>query len=524
LIVSADTSCSTKPLAAMDNSECLHGAQLEATVREVVASSAAIDVHTHLFPHQHGGLLLWGIDELLTYHYLVSEFFMVAPASVTHADFFASPKSKQADLVWKYLFLERSPISEAQLGVLTCLRKFGLGEHLLRKDLAAIRAWFEQQSPLEHTDRVFDLAGLRYVVMTNVPFDHGEADTWVRPTAQIDASSHSFNENDVLEQTFCSKRFKTALRCDPILKGDWGTILACLATRGLPETLEGARAFLRAWAKVYSPEYVFASTPADFVYGSADTPRQPGWPTATKLIDEVLLHVAKELGLPVALKLGAKRGMNEALNPCGGGDGVCISDVGPLEEMCRANPTVKFLATFLSRVNQHEVCVLAQKFRNLHIYGCWWYCNNPSIIEEMTRMRLEMLHTAFTAQHSDSRVLDQLVYKWSHSRRIIGDSLCRQYRLLDEACWPITLEDVQRDVGRLLGGSYEEFLARDLTNQATDVKETTHGAVGDGRKELVPIPPPPQAGSDGTRQSWRRQGRNFERFCLAQGSVGCGCC
>jgi len=421
------------------------------------------------------------------------------------------------------LFLERSPISEAQLGVLTCLRKFGLGEHLLQKDLAAIRAWFEKQNSLEHTDRVFELAGLRYVVMTNVPFDQREADTWVRPTAQIDANTHCFEETDVLEQTFCSKRFKTALRCDPILKGDWGTISACLVAPGLPDTLDSARTFLRAWAKVYSPEYIFASTPADFVYGSADVPRQPGWPTATTMIDEVMLQVAKELGLPVALKLGAKRGMNEALNPCGGGDGVCISDVGPLEEICRSNPTVKFLATFLSRVNQHEVCVLAQKFRNLHIYGCWWYCNNPSIIEEITRMRLEMMHTAFTAQHSDSRVLDQLVYKWSHSRRIIGDSLCRQYALLDEVGWAITQEDVQRDVWRLLGGSYEEFLARDFTTEATDVKEAMQGAISEV-KEFMPVPPPPQPSSATMCQSWRRQGRNFERFCLAKGSVGCGCC
>jgi hypothetical protein len=32
-------------------------------------------VHTHLFPDTHGELMLWGIDELLTYHYLVAEYF-----------------------------------------------------------------------------------------------------------------------------------------------------------------------------------------------------------------------------------------------------------------------------------------------------------------------------------------------------------------------------------------------------------------------------------------------------------------
>ena len=43
-----------------------------------VASVSVIDLHTHLLPPTHGPLCLWGIDELLTYHYLVAEYFMTA--------------------------------------------------------------------------------------------------------------------------------------------------------------------------------------------------------------------------------------------------------------------------------------------------------------------------------------------------------------------------------------------------------------------------------------------------------------
>lgn len=57
--------------------------------------------------------------------------------------------------------------------------------------------------------------------------------------------------------------------------------------------------------------------------------------------------------------------------------GVCLSVADD------GDARVKFLATFLSRVNQHEAAVLANKFPNLHLYGCWWYCNNPSIIREV---------------------------------------------------------------------------------------------------------------------------------------------
>lgn len=121
---------------------------------------------------------------------------------------------------------------------------------------------------------------------------------------------------------------------------------------------------------------------------------------------------------------------------------------------------VKFLVTFLSRVNQHELCVVANKFGNLHVYGCWWYCNNPSIIKEMTQMRLEILGTAFTVQHSDARVLDQIVYKWKHSRRVISEILIEQFTKLAKSSWKFTRSDVKRDVWKLFGGSYLEFLQK----------------------------------------------------------------
>lgn len=51
-----------------------------------------VSVHTHLLPPEHGRLMLWGVDELLTYHYLVAEFFQTAPLSLSHDAFFALPK------------------------------------------------------------------------------------------------------------------------------------------------------------------------------------------------------------------------------------------------------------------------------------------------------------------------------------------------------------------------------------------------------------------------------------------------
>ena len=186
------------------------------------------------------------------------------------------------------------------------------------------------------------------------------------------------------------------------------------------------------------------------------------WYTATELIDQVMIPVAKLLNLPIAMKFGACRGMQVGLNPCGGGDGVTVADTAPLKKMLQLYPKVKFLVTFLSRVNQHEICVMSQKFRNLHIYGCWWYLNNPSMIESITKMRLEMLGTAFTSQHSDARVMDQIIYKWEHSRNAICNVLVKQFEQLMRTGWVLTKEDVEKDVERLLGGAYCEFMNKNL--------------------------------------------------------------
>ena len=65
-------------------------------------------------------------------------------------------------------------------------------------------------------------------------------------------------------------------------------------------------------------------------------------------------------------------------------------------------------------------------------------------------MRIELLGLSMTAQHSDARVLDQLIYKWSHSRRVIADVLKDKYRDLAATGWGITPHEIQRDVRNAL--------------------------------------------------------------------------
>src|SRR5215470_4802589 len=50
-------------------------ADLRRQVEDVVKTAPVIDIHTHLYPPEFGDLSLFGIDELMSYHYLIAETF-----------------------------------------------------------------------------------------------------------------------------------------------------------------------------------------------------------------------------------------------------------------------------------------------------------------------------------------------------------------------------------------------------------------------------------------------------------------
>ena len=405
--------------------------ELREAVRRVVDRTPLLDVHTHVYPPSFGDLLLWGVDELITYHYLVAEFFRVA--SMDYETYWALPKTEQADHIWQALFVERSPISESRRGVLTCLKAFGLD--VASRDLAAFRDYFASQSTEDHIDNVFRLANARCVIMTNNPFDDAERPLWEKGVEQ-------------------DPRFLPALRVDELLVNLPGAA-AKLKSMGydVSEGLDAKdcaeiRRFLEDWLDRMRPVYMAASLPPTFMY--------PEDSAMGRVLDECFLPVGSERNVPFAMMVGVKKLVNPALRVAG--DSVGKSRIEAVENLCAANPANKFLLTYLSRENQHECCIAARKFRNLHIFGCWWFLNNPSIIDEITRERLETLGLSMTPQHSDARVLDQLVYKWPHSRRIIGGALQDKYADLLATGWQPTEEEIERDVALLFGGSFEAFI------------------------------------------------------------------
>jgi hypothetical protein len=441
-------------------SKTLTRASLPKTVAHILQKQPIVDMHTHLYPPTFGtpdpnktgkvdpaGLLLWGLDELLTYHYLVAEVYRVVPATkLSYDDFWKMPKTAQADHIWKHLFVERTPVSEACRGVLTCLKLLGLDAG--KKELPRLRKWFAQQDPEKYIDRVMELSNVESITMTNPVFDDNERARWLKdaPTLRGDP------------------RFTTVLRIDPILR-NWPLAAKKLTEWGFDagdgmtlsdKNIEEGRRFLREWLDRQQAIYMALSLPPDFRYPvESNDPAEKAGQTA---LEKIILPVAAERGLPFAMMIGSKMRVNPALGDAG--DMVGKSDAQAVVRLCAGFPNNKFFCTMLARENQHEMCIAARKFGNLMLFGCWWFLNNPSLIEEITRMRLETLGTSMIPQHSDSRVLDQLIYKWTHSRAIIGKVLVDKYADVIATGWKVTEDDVKADVARLFKGNFLEFLKR----------------------------------------------------------------
>ncbi|MDB5084059.1 MAG: hypothetical protein JWN30_945 [Bacilli bacterium] len=406
---------------------------LASTVLQTINDHPITDIHTHLFAPEFGDLLLYGIDELLTYHYLIAE--TMRYSTMEYDAFFKLSKSEQANLIWQTLFVENSPISEACRGVLTTLH--ALGVDTTERNLDKIRAQIDTNDVNVYIQRILKSANVRSVVMTNDPFDPSEREVWLKGYKPAEP-------------------FYSALRIDPLIL-NWPTAHLNLQKWGYqveedltPQTLSEARRFVEDWVDLMNPLYVAVSLPDTFQF--------PAQTLTNRLIEECILPVCRNRNLPFALMIGVKRQVNPALRSAG--DSLGKADPASVEYLCANFPHNKFMVTMLSRENQHELAVIARKFRNLLVFGCWWFLNNPSLIDEITRMRLELLGVSVIPQHSDARILDQLAYKWTHSKKIIGQILVEKYQDLLDTGWNLTSEDIQRDVAKLFGGNFWEFLER----------------------------------------------------------------
>ena len=77
-------------------------------------------------------------------------------------------------------------------------------------------------------------------------------------------------------------------------------------------------------------------------------------------------------------------------------------------------------------------------------------------------MRIELLGVDFTFAASSAKLHDQLIYKWRNGRALLAQALTAKYAAAAERGWHVSRGEIRRDVHRLLGGSFEDFLGKRL--------------------------------------------------------------
>lgn len=409
--------------------------EIHETVEKMLEQQPITDIHSHLFSPNFGDLLLWDIDELLTYHYLVAE--VMRWSDITIQEFWKLSKEAQAQYIWDKLFVERTPISEAARGVLTTLKELGIEPKT--KSLDEYRQYFQTVSKEDQVQKALKTANISDIVMTNDPFDEKERKIWLdgeKPNAE----------------------FHAALRIDPLLN-DYENTSQTLKERGYnieenwnSHSIAEVQRFLEDWIKIMNPLYMAVSLPPDFAY--------PDNSMRTAVIRDCIMPVTRRHNIPFAMMIGVKKRVNPELEDAG--DSVGKADIQSLEHILQDHPENKFLVTMLSRENQHELAVLSRKFNHLMVFGCWWFMNNPELINEITRMRLELLNTSFIPQHSDARVLEQVVYKWRHTKLIMKDILTEKYDDIRQTGWPVTAKDIEQDISALFQENFWHFVQKDF--------------------------------------------------------------
>jgi hypothetical protein len=320
----------------------LNAQQIKSAVEKAIAAQPIVDMHTHLYPPSFGspmagprgksdptGLLLWGVDELLTYHYLVAEVYRVVPANVLpYEQFWKMSKRQQADHIWKHLFIERAPISEACRGVLTAIQKLGLDAS--DPTPAKWREFFESQDPSDYIDRVMQISNVKSITMTNAIFDDNERQRWLdNPNVGKD------------------KRFTPVLRMDPMLR-NWPLAASRINEWGYAATpepnaasIESAKRFLRDWLDRMNPIYMALSLPPEFRYPAP--PDDAVARAGQTILEKAILPVCAEHNIPFAMMIGSRLRVNPALHDAGDMGGV--ADVMSVVNLCREFPKNRFFVT-----------------------------------------------------------------------------------------------------------------------------------------------------------------------------------
>ena len=384
----------------------------------IINSAPIFDLHTHLFPPKHEGYFLLGFKNLLNYHYLIAE--LLTATNIDASTFYSYNDEKKASIIWNELFEKRTPVSEACAGVLSILKELNI--EINNKSFLSICDEYDKK--IQSDKNIFELSNVSSLVMTNNPFD---LDEW-----------SLFNTND-----WDKKIYLSSLRLDDLILE-------------YEETLKKAKDQISNQDNIIVTYLEKCYSQSNPVYAAVSLNLETFHKIFHDSLWKDILVWLENKNLPLSLMLGVKRAVNKDFGLAG--DGIGDINLKELSNLCNLFPKNKFLVTCLSLNDQHELTVLARKHPNLKIFGFWWFMNQPTIIKQILKMRIDMLGFSFIPQHSDARVSDQLIYKWSHFKKILHPILLEYYQDLLDKNFPISENILQRDIDNLLCGNAKKYL------------------------------------------------------------------
>jgi hypothetical protein len=264
----------------------------------------------------------------VTYHYLVAEVYRVVPPSkLPYEQFWRMSKSEQADHIWRHLFVERTPVSEACRGVMTSMKHLGLDP--AAKSLRDARRWCAEQDPSGQIDRVMELANVRSITMTNAVFDDNERGRWLSDpnvgATRASRPSCGWTRCCATGRGRRSCWASGATRCPTTARSSAGRRSR---RPGVPAGLD------RPMKAIYlalslPPEWRHPAPAGDAVARAGQT-----------VLEQVVLPVCAERNLPFAMMIGSKLRVNPALRDAG--DMVGTADVESVVNLCRQFRTTAF--------------------------------------------------------------------------------------------------------------------------------------------------------------------------------------
>jgi hypothetical protein len=382
---------------------------LRLEVRAAMRKTNALDLWTHLPADPAAEETAYGIDALFALH----------PALLDEARALGielpEERAARADALFQALFVDRTPLTDADLDALLTLER--LGGFSEAQDLNQARERQALLSPGEHVEHVLELAKLRGVACVADPFAEGADRLWEAAGGEVSAK---------LIPALSVETLQRAMEQDTSLTTHDGEIARDPHGAHVGKIVS----VLDRWSARLGARMVCAAWPGSGI-------------DRDMLMRYAVLPFCERKRLPLVLTL----------------------EGGPAEVAAR----LAWLREALERFAELR-CVLVARSAHAALELTAHAASLDGRVFSVlaggpTTVALGAAGLRAAPFASGVAVLDHLVGRWVRARREIAQALFDRYLPLIKLGWPVDRERIEADTASLLGGNWEEFCNLQLPAQ-----------------------------------------------------------